>query len=732
MFALTKIRHKLLFHFTLLFALSLSLGFAAVYFIVHESLQKNIESELQNTTTTIYNLVQTSVAVSIKNYLRGAAEKNIEIIEGFYQESQQGKQTDEEARARAAAVLLSQTIGQSGYIYCLNSRGVVVVHPERSLIGSDVSNFSFINDVLASKRGYLEYDWKNPGEKIARPKALYMLYFQPWDWIIAVSSYREEFKGLVNVDDFRQSVLDLKFGKTGYAFVANTDGMAIIHPKLQGTNIMSVDGLPNEYLAEMIKKKNGRIIYPWKNPGEVQPRQKLCVFNYIEEYDWIVAAASYLDEFYQPLRTIGTLVLGIFLLTMLLVLSLSYRISNSITNPLEKLMEHFDKASNGDFSLRMTGTSNDEIGRLALFFNRFMQQIGQYNDDLKQQILVRQNAENSLRQSEQLYRSIMASAADPIIIYDMEGKVTYFNPAFQHVFGWNLTDCLDKKMDHFVPQENWPETLDMINAIKEGRVLSVTETKRYTKSGNIRHVSISGAALKDHNQQLAGSVVILRDITETKRLTKQLMDIGDKVRQNIGQDLHDDLCPHLIGIGGLATALESTLKENNSEGVSLAEKIVRLIDDAATKARSLSQGLCPVHLVAYGLHSALNQIAEHTELTSKIHCTFNGDDSLNITNNTLATHLYYIVQEAVNNVVKHAEASTIDILLQERNDYLHLLIIDDGHGIDEQQMSKGMGLQIMKYRVQVIGAFLDISSSRTEGTTIHIFMKKQETIQHED
>jgi signal transduction histidine kinase len=89
------------------------------------------------------------------------------------------------------------------------------------------------------------------------------------------------------------------------------------------------------------------------------------------------------------------------------------------------------------------------------------------------------------------------------------------------------------------------------------------------------------------------------------------------------------------------------------------------------------------------------------------------------------------VQEAVNNAVKHAEASTITISLDEKNEYLHLLITDDGHGIDKQQSGKGMGMQIMKYRVLIIGAFLEVSSSRTHGTTIHIFMKKSETIQHE-
>ncbi|MFH0781895.1 MAG: cache domain-containing protein [Pseudomonadota bacterium] len=731
MFALTRIRHKLLLYYTLLYTLSLTIGFATVYVIIRDSLQNNIESELQNTTTAVYNLVQASATVSIKNYLRGVAEKNVEIIDALYQKSRQGLQTDAEAREKAAEVLLSQTIGESGYIYCLDSNGMVVVHPQRALLGTNVSEFSFVKDVLARKKGYLEYDWKNPGEEVARPKALYMVHFEPWDWIIAVSSYRAEFKGLVNVDDFKQSVLDFKFGKTGYAFVVNTEGKAIIHPKLAGINILSVEGEPNEYLAEIIRRKNGRMIYPWKNPGEVKVREKLCIFSSIDEYGWIVGASSYLEEFYQPLRTIGTLVVATFLATMLLVLSLSFKISNSITKPLQKLMDHFDNAGKGDFSLRMVVTSSDEIGKLARFFNRFMEQLGQYNSDLKQQIAVRQEVENSLRQSEQRYRSVMASAADPIITYDMEGRVTYFNPAFQQVFGWSLEECLGHKMDHFVPQENWPETLVMIHAINEGRILQATETKRLSKSGEIRHVSISGAVLKDHNQQLAGSVVILRDISETKRLTKQLMDIGDNVRQTIGQDLHDDLCPHLIGIGGLATALHATLKENGSAGVALAERIVGLIDDAATKARGLSRGLCPVHLVAYGLHSAMAQMAENIEMTAGIHCTFTGDDSLKITDNTLATHLYYIVQEAVNNAVKHAGASSIEITLGEQDDYLHLLISDDGHGIDEEQSGKGMGMQIMKYRVQVIGAFLDITSSREEGTTLHIFMKKSEKIDHQ-
>lgn len=724
MFTGTRLRHKLLFYYSLLFFLSLSLGFATVYAITRDTIEKSIESELHNTTTTIYNLVTTSLTVSIKNYLRGVAEKNLEIINSTYQDYQNGLFSEQEAKERVVRVLLSQTIGQSGYIYCLNSSGIVVVHPQQSLLQSDVSEYSFVKDILSKDQGYLEYEWKNPDDEETRPKALYMTHFEPWDWIISVSSYREEFKGLVNIDDFKQSILDLKFGKTGYTFVINNEGKAIIHPKLEGINVVTVDGLPFEALAYMFEQKNGQVVYPWKNPGESKPRSKLCFFNYIEDYDWIIGSSSYQEEIYAPLRTIGTMVLMTFILTMLLVLSLTFEISDSITNPLKNLMEKFRIASKGDFSLRMNVTSKDELGQLAMFFNKFMEQLSDYSSDLKKQVQDRQEAENSLRVSEERYHSVMEAAADPIVIYDMEGRITYFNPAFYTVFGWSLEESLGKTIDHFVPQENWPETEVMIKAIREGRALPAQETNRYTKSQEIRNVSISGAAFRDHLQQLAGSVVILRDITETKRLTKQLMDIGDNVRQTIGQDLHDDLCPHLIGIGGLVAALKMTIEQNNNEGAQLAEKIVELIGEATSKARGLARGLCPVHLVAFGLQSALNEIAENTKLAANIDCSFSGDTSLVIHDNTLATHLYYIVQEAVTNAVKHAGASSIEISLAQEDGYLHFWISDDGRGIEEKQQEKGIGMQIMKYRVLVIGAFLEITSYSDSGTVVHVFMKQ--------
>jgi PAS domain S-box-containing protein len=571
----------------------------------------------------------------------------------------------------------------------------------------------------------MEYDWKNPGESEARPKALYMRYFAPWDWIIAVSSYRKEFKGLARVEDFEKSVLAVRFGETGYSFVLDGKGNAVIHPKLQGVNVLDKNVFPSNFLQEMLDRKTGEIVYPWKNPGEEEARLKLCIFNYVPEYDWIVGSSSYQEEVFKPLKTINTVIATIFIVTLLMVLSLTYTISNSITRPLRILQQYFEKASSGDFSLRMTTSTGDEIGLLSQYFNRFMIQLTEYSDNLKKQIQVRREVENTLCESEERYRSIMEAAADPIVIYDMDGKVIYFNPAFSRVFGWTLAECQGRKMDHFVPEENWDETHVMIKTILSGEMVSATETKRSTKDGTVLHVSISGAVYRDRNQELAGSIIILRDITENKRLTKQMMDIGDQVRQTIGQDLHDDLCPHLIGIAGLTAVLEANLQKKSKEDSILAGKIEKLIEEATGKARSLARGLCPVHLVSHGLQSALREIAANTEDMSGLVCSFSGD--VDIDDNAVATHLYYIAHEAVNNAVKHAEAIHIDLSLYEKDGYIHLRIADDGQGLGAGVLSHGIGMLIMKYRASVIGAFMEIKTESGIGTTVHVYLKDTHT-----
>ncbi|MBW1707246.1 MAG: response regulator [Deltaproteobacteria bacterium] len=107
----------------------------------------------------------------------------------------------------------------------------------------------------------------------------------------------------------------------------------------------------------------------------------------------------------------------------------------------------------------------------------------------------------------------------------MEGKVIYLNRAFTRVFGWSLEQQIGKKIDNFVPDENWPETKMMIHKVTVlGESFSGLETRRYTKSGNILDISISGSCYRDPEGNIAASVINLRDITEQKKFESRLQE----------------------------------------------------------------------------------------------------------------------------------------------------------------------------------------------------------------
>lgn len=131
-------------------------------------------------------------------------------------------------------------------------------------------------------------------------------------------------------------------------------------------------------------------------------------------------------------------------------------------------------------------------------------------------------SEKLLRESEVRFRTALEANPDPVVIYDVEGDVTFFNHAFSEVFGWNLKECKGKRMDMFVPEKNWPETKEMIKTVMAGKNLSATETCRYTRDGKVIPVVVSGSIFYNREGKPEGSVINLRDIREQKRLQVQL------------------------------------------------------------------------------------------------------------------------------------------------------------------------------------------------------------------
>ena len=521
-----RIRYKLLAGYTLVFVLCLALGSMVVYTVVRRTLEQNIESELKNTTTTILNMVRTSADTSIKNYLRALAEKNREIVDHFHQQAQEGTLTSEAAQTLAREVLLSQTIGKTGYMYCLNSGGYMDVHPKKALLGEDLSRHAFIQEQKRRKEGYLEYDWKNPGETRSRPKALYMTYFEPWDWIISASSYREEFRELVNVDDFRDSILSLQFGKTGYSYVIDEQGNMVLHPRVSGNYLHARDRDGNAFIREICARRSGKITYSWTNPGENNARDKLVIFNHIPEFRWIVASSSYLDEFYEPLKNMRTLIIASVAILFILVVPLTLYISASITSPLQELMQHFSSGAAGDYHVRMGRESKDEIGLLARYFNQFMARLEVYSADLKTEIRERKKAEEAIRKSEAKYRELVENANSIILRLNTEGRITFFNEFAQTFFGFREGDIIGRGVvGSIIPpasQAGQDLSADVQRIFLDPEAVPRFENEAMRQDGERVLIAWTNRAIRDSAGALIGCLWIGNDVTQTRQAEREM------------------------------------------------------------------------------------------------------------------------------------------------------------------------------------------------------------------
>lgn len=205
---------------------------------------------------------------------------------------------------------------------------------------------------------------------------------------------------------------------------------------------------------------------------------------------------------------------------------------------------------------------------------------------------------------------------------------------------------------------------------------------------------------------------------ERKRLQQQILEITERERRRIGQDLHDGLGQHLAGMELMMQALEIDVA-NVSKAAAKIGKISEYLRQAIRQSKSLARGLSPVDLQASGLMSALEELASNVSTMFSVTCTFRCSRPVLVSDNAAATHLFRIAQEAATNAIKHGQARRIEIELRRENGQLLVSVRDNGKGFDAQAERDGsMGLSGMRYRAQMIGGKLNIEPGKGGGTIV--------------
>jgi PAS domain S-box-containing protein len=329
---------------------------------------------------------------------------------------------------------------------------------------------------------------------------------------------------------------------------------------------------------------------------------------------------------------------------------------------------------------------------------------------------------HSLRNSEEMFSKAFRSSPVGIVIWRvLDGCFLNVNESFFKISGFSRDSVIGRTLEEIGLFDTISDYHRMVQTLQGQGQVRGFETELYTSTGEIRMVTISAEMIMLFDEQCM--IATIEDVTEKKTLEKEILIIGERERQKIGQDLHDDLAPHLIGIEVMSELLKKKLQENSVPSTGEVEKIRSLIEQAIQKTRRLSRGLCPVFLADHGLESLLQEMASNINEVYGITCRFHYQRSILIDDISICTHIYYIVHEAIYNAIRHGKADRITIDLLYENNIVTLTTEDNGIGIQNHDDTQGMGLKIMNFRANMIGADLTISSNQDKGTKVTLSFK---------
>lgn len=321
------------------------------------------------------------------------------------------------------------------------------------------------------------------------------------------------------------------------------------------------------------------------------------------------------------------------------------------------------------------------------------------------------------------FRAVVESAPNGIVLAAPGGSITLVNHRAEEMFGYTREEFMKLSVDDLVPSRfrgAHPKRRESFHSNPKSRAMGAgRDLYAVRKDGEEFPVEIALTPLPEGDETHVLASII--DITQRKQLEVEIVRISENEQRRIGQDLHDDLCSQLSGIGCLTKVIEQQLSRENPGEAELVKKVTEMVSQAGVRAREIAKGLVPTVLETKGLERAITDLLSRQEDLYGIKCEGDLQVSSRLEEQLpahVAIQLYRITQEAVANAIKHSDCDSIEVGLKMIENCLELSIRDDGKGMQPNDESEGMGFFTMKRRAEVVGASLSVSAEIGEGTEI--------------
>ncbi len=348
-------------------------------------------------------------------------------------------------------------------------------------------------------------------------------------------------------------------------------------------------------------------------------------------------------------------------------------------------------------------------------------------------------AEEAIHESRALLAGIIGSALDAIITTDADGNIIYFNAAAEQIFRCPAMEAVGAPVERFIPERFRPAHQEGMRAFGQttlgkralgthGSIIALrTDGEEFPAEAAISQVEVGGQKF---------FTVILRDVTlreqaeaelrssreQLRALAAHVESVREEERTRIAREIHDELGQQLTGLkidlGWLAKRLPAVPGALSEK----ARNMGTLVDATIQSVRRLVTELRPGVLDDLGLVAAIEWQAQEFETRTGIACQFTTRLAEADLDSAHSTALFRILQEALTNITRHAQATRVGIHLEQTPERLVLTVADNGRGITQGELAnrQTFGLLGMRERARSIGGRLTILGQPEDGTTVTV------------
>jgi len=341
--------------------------------------------------------------------------------------------------------------------------------------------------------------------------------------------------------------------------------------------------------------------------------------------------------------------------------------------------------------------------------------------------------ERELVQWKQRYEAATVAARQVFYDYNLITDEIVWGGAYKETLGYDAKELKSNT-------KSWINLIhpDDSDAYQATYQLALDNKKYFHHEYRVQHKNQSYIFVQEDGRFLYGEddaaermIGFIVDISERKELEKirnelpkQIIEAQEKEKERIAMDIHDDLGQSLMGTKMLITSYLQEAEFKHPEVQKFGQEILEQINYCIEKARKVSYGLVPPHLNLLGLSASVKDFIKRVDNQSNLKIIFKSKNIGNLKIEGEEVNVYRIVQEAMNNVLKHAKATEVNILMNKTKDKLNIKIQDNGNGFHKNNMKKsalfarGLGLSVMNERAKLLGGKVDIDSKPGQGTSV--------------